>query len=484
MSIRPDPTHDAGGCAAFRALAWSTAVMAVVAALALATASALAGQTTSASSARTDTLGLVALQEAAVAMDPRLAQRELERRATDLRLRNLVAERLPSLEIVGSAAYQSEVTDIPVNQPNVELGAPPKDRYETSLEASWLLWDGGRLSARGRVEEARRDAALAALDAELHEVRTQVSEAFFGALLAQERLREARTLLDDLDARLAEVRARVAAGTGLPGDTAVVRAELLAARQQVDALEAEHRAALDVLGQLTGRTLTPAEVLVVPVLEARVTAVAVLGGRGAADAGGTRTGAPGDGSGSPLGTRLHPQYDVFDMRRSSMTRQEAALRTDRLPQVSAFGQLAYGSPGYSQFDDELHDYWRARIHLQWRPWDWRKRVREMEVLEVQRRIVDTEEEAFTDRLLRAVHGPLRRMERARAALATDPDIIDLREQVERQSRAQLAERAISPSRYTDARTDLMEARVAHARHRVELAQAQADYLLILGAELR
>ena len=55
--------------------------------------------------------------------------------------------------------------------------------------------------------------------------------------------------------------------------------------------------------------------------------------------------------------------------------------------------------------------------------------------------------------------------------------------MERQARAQLAERAIPVSRYTDARTDVLEARVARARHRVELARAQTRYLLILGAEL-
>lgn len=434
----------------------------------------LSGQDPLFAQAPADTLGLVELQDAAVARDPRLARRALERRSTELRLENLDAEHLPSFRLTGDASYQSEVTEIPIDQPGVQVGVPPKDRYEGSLDATWLLWDGGRLATRGDVERARRDAALATVDAELYELRGAVSDAFFGALLAQERLREAGVLVEDLEARLDEVRAGVAAGAALPGDTAVVRAELLLAGQRVDALDAERRTAMAVLEHLTGRRVGPGDVLVLPDFDAALADAPEVWTR------------PESGGGEtvPSAARLHPRYGVFAAERARLEREVEAVHSDRRPRVSAFGQLAYGSPGFSQFDDELHEYWRAGLQMEWRPWAWSTRDRELQILDLRRRLVDTEEEAFTDELLRAVQVPLRAMERARAALATDDEIVALREQVERQARAQLAERAISPSRYTDARTDLTEARVARVRHRVELARAQADYLLILGAELR
>jgi outer membrane protein TolC len=426
-----------------------------------------------------DTLELSALQRAAIERDPRLRQRTLERRATDLRLDNLRAARLPRVQLTAGYDHQSDVIQIPIRQPGFEIGEPPRDRYQASLETSLLLWDGGRTSARGRVEEARRDAALAELDARLHDLRIEVSEAFFGALLLQERLEEARLLLRDLDARLAEARARVDAGAGLPGDTAVVRAELLRARQQVDALEAERGAALTVLGRLTGRALGPSDVLSLPELAEGVAAVPGPFAPAAAARAPEHSARP-----KPVAeARLHPRYDVFATQRSRLRRQSEAVRAERRPRLSAFGQLSWGSPGFRQFDRSPHEYWRAGVQLEWRPWDWGTRAREREALEAQRDVVATEEDAFTERLLRAVQRPLRAMARARAALATDDEIIGLREQVERQARAQLAERAIPPSRYTDARTDLMEARVARIRHRVELAQAQAEYLLVLGVEL-
>ena len=76
------------------------------------------------------------------------------------------------------------------------------------------------------------------------------------------------------------------------------------------------------------------------------------------------------------------------------------------------------------------------------------------------------------------------MERLQAAIQTDEQIIALRAQVERQARAQLAERAITPAAYVDVRTDLKEARLAQQRHRVELARARAQYLTTLGIPLQ
>lgn len=441
--------------------------------LVLGTAAVLLATPEASAQAPPDTVALAALQEAAVSLDPRLAQRELERRSTELRLENLSAARRPRVGFSGMASYQSEVTDIPVSQPGFEIAAPPKDRWEAAAGAEWLLWDGGRLDARARAEAARRDAALAELDARLHGVRTGVAEAYYSALLLQERLAETAALLQDLEARLGEIRARVEAGAALPGDTAVVRAELLGARQRADALAAERRAALDVLSERTGRALDPDDVLSLPELENALAALpaAVLRPRDP------------DAGAALAAARLHPRHQAFEAQREQLRLQARAVGAERRPSVAGFGTLAFGAPGYAQFEETPHEYWQAGIRVEWRPWDWGTRRREQELLEVRRRILDTEERAFEDALLRGIQRPLRAAEQARAALATDDEIVALREQVLRQATAQLAERVIPPSVWTDARTDLAEARTARLRHRVELARARTEILLLLGSEL-
>lgn len=400
-----------------------------------------------------DTLRLGALQAAAVERDPRARQAALQAEATELRLRTLRTERLPQLSLRAEAAHQSEVPAIPITLPDVEVPVPPRDRIEASLDVQLSLYDGGVRQGRTRVEEAQLEAARAELAAQLYPLRMEVNEAFFAAFLLQERVREIGTLLDDLGARLEVVRAQVRAGAALPGDTAALRAELLGAAQQRDELAADRRAALRVLGRLAGRAVGEGDLLVLPEL-------------------------PDPGSDGIA--RTHPQYAVFAARRERLARETALVRARTLPQVSAFGQLSYGRPGFAQFRDDLHDYWMGGVRVRWTPWDWGAAERERGVLAVQRQLVDTEEAAFTDRLEREVQDEVEAAERLRAALETDERIVVLREQVERQARAQLEERAITPAVYVDARTDLQEARIARDRHRVELARARARYLTTLG----
>lgn len=408
-----------------------------------------------------DTLRLGALQAEAVLRDPRVAQAGLEQRVTDLRIRNLRFGRLPQFRLTADASVQSEVIDIPIALPGADIPQPPKDRYEASLRTDWLLWDGGISGARSDAERARLATALATLDARLFPVRAEVQEAFFGALLLQEQRRETALLVEDLEARLADLRAQVLAGAALAGDTAVVRAELLRARQRRSGLDAERHAALDVLAGLTGRRIGESDVLALPDLTDRLP--------------------PEDTVGT---LRVHPQYDVFAARRAQLEQQAGVVRADRLPTLSAFGQLALGRPGLAQFPEDLHDYWLAGVRLQWSPWNWNARARDLAALRAERGIVDAEEAAFTERLARALERPRRMIRQLRASLATDDEIVVLREQVERQARVQLTERAIPASAYTDARTDVQEARIARVRHRVELARAEAEYLTILGMELR
>jgi outer membrane protein TolC len=403
-----------------------------------------------------DTLGLASLQRAAVEHDPRARELALQEESAGLRLANLAAARLPAVTVGGQAMHQSEVPAIPITLPGVSVPVPPKDRYEATLDVEQLLYDSGVLGRRREAEEARLVEERAKVVAALYPLRSEVNAAFFQALAQQQRLAEIETLMADLGARLEEVRAQAHDGAALPGDTAAVRAELLTAEQNRDEAAAARRAALAQLSQLTGRSVADSDVLALPDLATEVERAVA-------------------------GAAAHPQYAVFGAERAALEAQSEVLRAQTGPRLSAFGEWAYGRPGLAQFTDRFHDYWYAGVRVRWQPWNWRTTARERELLWVQGEIVNAEEAAFTAGLERQVQDELVTMERLAATLATDDRIVELREQVERQARAQLAERVITPAQYVTARTDLQDARLARQRHRVELARARAGYLTTLGA---
>lgn len=409
-----------------------------------------------------DTLQLTALQNAAVAHDPRGEQARLLRAQSDLRVQTLDAERLPQLSLGGFASHQSDVTALAIKLPNTSVPAPPKDRWQATMDVQQMLYDGGSVDARRAVERARLAEAAAGVDAALYRLRADVNASFFGAYMAQERERELDALAGDLAARLTVARARVVNGTALGRDSSAIVAEQLKTAIARDEAHGARLAALAVLARLTGRAIDSASVLALPNFTSEV--------------GATRAGA----GVAPESLRSRPEFAQFRLTRSRLDREAALTSVENRPRLFAFGQGGVGRPGYNQFRTDPDEFWQAGIRVEWRPWTWGNAGRSAEVLRAQERVVDTEERSLSEQLARAVQIDLADMSRLAAALGTDERVVALRTDIERQARAQFNEATITTADYVEARTDVLEARLALQRHRAELAQAQARYLTTLG----
>lgn len=401
-----------------------------------------------------DTLRLAALERAAVATDPRAAQLALQRARTALRLRSLDAERLPALELDGQGQYQSAVTSLPIRLPNLAIPTPPHDTYDAYLRANERLLDP-TLGPRRAVERAQLAQSEAQVQTTLYALRQQVDDAFFTALSLQSRGEALATAITDLQAQLAVARERVRAGAALAGEAAALEAELLARREDVRATDADRQAALTVLADLTGRPVAPNDVLALPA----------------------------DGAAPPPfvdSLRRRPEYESFARTRDLLRAQEAVVTAQEKPRVSAFGRLGYGRPGLNMLSTGFQSYWLGGVQLQWTPWTWGTTARDREALEVQRRITSTEEAAFTASLRRAAVRDSATIARLDTTLGVDERIIALREQVLAEARAQFREGVITAAQYVDRETDVLQARLARASHRVELAQALAHVATLTG----
>jgi outer membrane protein TolC len=426
-------------------------------ALALVFAASALGAQDTAPVAR-DSLRLPALLAEATRIDPRERQLGLQATATELRLRNIAAERLPVLSLEARTQYQSDVTTLPVAPPGTPT--PPHHTYDASLSARQPLFDP-TIGARRRVERAQLDESLAEVRATTFSLRQEVNDAFFAAAALQERIATIDVALTDLTARLREASQRLAAGVALPGDTASLAATILQRRQDRLLLSAERAAALARLAALSGRTIRSTDVLVAPDLgdEAREVAAAIDR------------------------VRRRPEYAQFDAARARLATQDNVARAYLLPKLAAFGRVGYGRPGLNMLSDRFDTYWLGGLELRWTPWNWGTIGRERELLRVQQEIVSTNEAAFTRALRRNLEQSVAAIARLDTTLALDDRVVALRQIVEREAAVKLREGAITSAEYVDRSTDLLEARVARIQHRVELAHARATLLTMLGVDL-
>jgi outer membrane protein TolC len=408
-----------------------------------------------------DSLRLAALQADAVRLDPRQRQLKLQADATNLRLRNLAAERLPSLSANGQAQYQSAVTTLAVPIPGVSIPTPPHDTYDARVNAQESIFDP-TVAPRRNVERAQLAENQAQVRVSLFALRQEVTDAFFASASLAERAATVEATISDLESRLRETQVRLREGTALPSDTGAIAATLLQRRQDLLQLRGDRGAALARLSELVGRPIPDSAPLALPDLAGPVaSAISSLDQ-----------------------LRARPEYEQFRASRDRLALQEAVTAAQEKPRVSAFGRVGYGKPGLSMLSSEFQSYWLAGVQVQWAPWTWGSTDRDRQVLEVQREVVATNEAAFTATLRRSFQQSIATINRLDSTLALDERIIGLREAIDRESGARLREGAITAADYVDRNTDLLAARLARIQHRVELSQARATFLTMLGVEVR
>ena len=414
-----------------------------------------------ASSGRQDSLQLPALYAAAAQRDPRQRQLQLQAAQTELRLRNIAAERFPIVSAEGQAQYQSDVTTVPTGLGGLRPVSPPHDTYDARVVAQEPIYDPTRAPRRA-VERAQLTEVQAQVRTTLFTLRPEVNEAFFAAAALQERMVQIEATIADLEARQREAGARVREGASLPSDTSSLDAVILQRRQDVAELRANRRAALARLAQIVGRDLDENNALALPDV--------------AAAAAQARASLPD--------LRARPEYLEFAGTRERIARQSDVVAARDRPRVSAFARAGYGKPGLNQLSNTFDSYWLTGVQVQWTPWTWGAIDREREALTLQQQIVAANEAAFTEALRRAVQADIANIERLEGALVLDDRIIALRDGIEREARVRLQEGVITSAEYADRNTELLQARLARASHVVELTQSRTRFLTTLGLEVR
>lgn len=409
-------------------------------------------------SAAPDSLRLGDLQNRAVQHDPRTRQLDLLSSQSALRMQDIDASRLPVIGANAQGQYQSQVVTLPLQLPKgLSVPVPAHDTYDAHVGAQQPIYDP-TVSARRGVERAQLAASEAGVQASTFALRQNVNDAYFSALLQQAQRAEQESAITDLEARRKVAASRVAQGSALPSETDMLDAELLRRRQAVAQLAASRDAALVVLNDLTGQKITSADALVLPDLGAEVARA-----RQSVDT-----------------LRARPEYEQFARTRDVLAQQQVSLGAADLPRVSAFGRAGYGRPGLNPLAQEFSNYWLAGVQVEWTPWNWGTTRRDREVLALQRQIVATNEAAFTQSVRRAIAHDVASIDQLAQTLVDDDTIVALREKILRETGYRFSEGVITSAEYVDRETDLLDARLSRATHRVQLAQARANFLTSLG----
>lgn len=268
---------------------------------------------------------------------PLVRQYGLIEKARGYDLSNAGKGYLPQFSLSGKATYQSDITRLPVEIPNLDIKTASKDQYQVMLEVQQTLWDGGDIRSRKRLTRAASEVELEKQHVDMYALTDRVNQLFFGILLLDEQLKQNSLLQEDLGRTHKQVADYIANGIATLSDLDAVSVEQLNTRQHRVELETTRRAYLSMLAAFTGKDLSSETVLLKPAAEENID--------------------------RQMNNR--PELRWYDAQGKQLHQQEAALNTRLMPRFGLFVQGAYGNPGLSMLKDEFNAYYMAGVRMSW-----------------------------------------------------------------------------------------------------------------------
>lgn len=371
---------------------------------------------------------------------PLVRQYGLIEKAREYDLSNAGKGYLPRFSLSGRATYQSDITRLPVEIPNLDIKSAPKDQYQVMLEVQQTLWDGGDIRSKKRLTHAASDVETEKQRVDMYALNDRVNQLFFGILLLDEQLKQNRLLQDDLGRTYKQVADYMANGIATQSDLDAVSVEQLNTKQQRVELETARHAYLDMLSAFTGKELSSETVLLKP----------------AAD----------DAADRQMNNR--PELRWFDAQGEQLRQQEAALNTGLMPRFGLFVQGAYGNPGLNMLKDDFTAYYVAGVRMSWNFGSLYTLKNDRRRIDNRRRQIETGRDVFLfNTRLQATQQDAGILS-MRRQMADDDEIIRLRGNIRRAAEAKVQNGTMTVTDMLREITRESMARQAKALHEVQL----------------
>jgi len=383
---------------------------------------------------------------------PSAKKQEIEAKIATLNEQIAGANLYPELIISGRVSYQSEVTEFQAGA--ISPPAISKDQYNISLGLNQVLFDGGRTRSLSELAKISGEISQANLEVEIWNVRRQLDEVYFNTILLQKQLETTNVLLKDLNEQLELVRSRVKNGVLLPGNEYVMQAEILKIKQRKIQINEAIKAGYQVINYITGIEISEQTTLELPEEEGLVNL--------------------------EIEEIQRPELMMFDAQKKMLGVQDKINSAQKLPQISAFANTAYGRPGYNVFDDDLHVYWMIGLKANWSFKSFRNSDKKSSIVELEQQNVSASEDAFSRQVqssLAKVRGQISAIEEQ---IVLDNQVVELRRKVAEEKKNELQQGVITSTEYITELNALSKSQLNLNLHQIQLLQAKNEYKSIKG----
>lgn len=382
---------------------------------------------------------------------PLSKQRELIKKSRDYSIENAHKGYLPQVVLNGQATYQSDVTQIPIHLPGMDIPTVSKGQYRVYGEVNQTIYDAGLINQQTKAQEANAVVEEQQLEAELYKIRERLNQIFFGILLIDEQLAQTLLVKKDIQLGIEKANAAISNGTAIKSNADVLRAELLKADQRTIELKANRKAYVDMLALFINQSLNEDVVLVRPQ--------------------------------PALVTKQinRPELLVFEYQKRSLDIQEKIISSKNKPKLGLFVQTGVGSPSpVNMLSNKFSGYYLGGVRVNWSLSGLYTAKNERALLDINRRFIDVQKENFLFNTNLALSQQQAEILKWQQLMQSDEEIIALRISIKNTASIQLENGLINSSDYLREVNAEDGARQNVIIHRMQLLLAQYQYKTTSG----
>ncbi|MBL7930777.1 MAG: TolC family protein, partial [Bacteroidia bacterium] len=195
---------------------------------------------------------------------PLIKQRELIVKSKEYTVENATKAYLPQITINGQASYQSDVTQVPIKIPGMDIPTLSKDQYKLYGEINQPLYDGGMVKQQKRMQEANAVVEEQKLEVELYKLKERINQLFFGILMIDAQLKLTELAKNDIQNGIKKTEAALNNGVAFRSNLDVLKAENLKITQREVELKSNRVVYGEMLGLYINQQITENAVLQKP----------------------------------------------------------------------------------------------------------------------------------------------------------------------------------------------------------------------------
>jgi len=361
----------------------------------------------------------------------------------------LSIHKLPKFELAGQATYQSDVVQIPISLPNLEIESPNKEQYKATFTASQLIYNGGLIEAQQKSKKADFEAKKQEVSVKVHQLKNQINQLYFSILLIDQTKLVLEKNTDQLQEKITEIESLINNGIASENAPDPLKMKVLELQQKNIELLANRSELLNKLGLLIGKSLTNTTQISLPQVYISEH------------------------------QNKRPELALFELQKNIVNANTEILKKSNYPKISAFGTGGIGNPGLNMLDNSLQEFYMVGAKVQWNVFDWSANKKQAQALIINKDIIEVQKDVFEWQQNIAANSFHAEIEKYNTLLQSDKKLISLQKKILATAEKQLKHDLITTADYTEELNKLLETEINQKKHKIQMLLAKANYKITL-----